>query len=321
MNNTRHNTKGITGSLPSERGFSLIEMMISVTIGMLIIAALVGVLTSNSRSAKSNDRTSELQSNGRYALDHLKREVRLASYRGYTWAEPTNPPTTAIAPPAGECLPAGGTAGSFATNIHQGIWGANDSNPFPGNCLNGRYASDDVLVVRRTGNQIATALTANTYYFRSSYAIGELFQGTAPPTIAGSPIANFPVLEYVYYIGTDDTDATLPALRRIALLTDGTMGDEMVVSRIERMQLQYGRATTDLNTQYYNADGITGSSIDPLPTDWDDVDSVRIWLLARNAQTEPGYTNTNTYVMGDQSYTPNDGFRRQLFTAVVQLRN
>jgi hypothetical protein len=51
------------------------------------------------------------------------------------------------------------------------------------------------------------------------------------------------------------------------------------------------------------------------------VNSVRIWLLARNARAETGYSNTNSYVMGDVTYTVNDSFRRQLFSAVVQLRN
>jgi hypothetical protein len=44
-------------------------------------------------------------------------------------------------------------------------------------------------------------------------------------------------------------------------------------------------------------------------------------LLARTAKVENGYSNTTSYAMGDQTYTVNDGFRRQLFTAVVQLRN
>jgi Tfp pilus assembly protein PilW len=279
------------------------------------------VLISNSNSAKTNNRTTELQSNGRYAMDHLKREVRLASYRGFTWAEPTTTLTHPPVPPAGECLPLGGTAGSFVQNIRQGIWGANDSNPFSGNCLNGRYTSDDVLVVRRVGNEIATALTANTIYFRSTYAIGEMWQGGVPPTVAGAPIADFPVQEYVYYIGQDDTTPTLPALRRIALLPNGTMGDEMIVSGVEHMQVQYGRATTDLNMQYHDANTIVGTSVDSLPTEWDQVDTVHIWLLVRNSTPEQGYANTSTYVMGDQNFTVNDNFRRQLLTMIIELRN
>jgi hypothetical protein len=49
---------------------------------------------------------------------------------------------------------------------------------------------------------------------------------------------------------------------------------------------------------------------------------MRIWLLARSATAEPGYVNTNSYLMGDQgAFVPGDGFRRQLFSTVVQLRN
>lgn len=326
----------------SERGFSLIEMMISITIGMLIIVALVGVLVSNSRTAKSNDRTSELQSNGRYALDHLTRGVRAASYRGFTWANPTVPLTTPIVAPTNECLEGGAPGGSFVTNIRQGIWGANDSNPYGGNCLAGdRYLSDDVLVLRHTGQPLpdadgvapyVPALKANTFYFESTFAYGEVFQGVTPPAMAGTLIADFPLHAYVYYIGKDDDDATLPALRRIALkgngdncngtaVTSALMCDEMVASLIEHMQLQFGYRGTNMLTQYHEANEVVGTSTDSQVTDWEAVNSVRIWLLARNAKAEPGYKDTNTYDMGDQHFRPNDGFRRQLFTAVVQLRN
>lgn len=307
-------------------GFSIVEMMISITIGLVIVAALVGVLASNSQNSKTNDRAAELQSNGRYALDHLRRELRHAGYRGYTWAEPS---TSTISGVTNECLD-GGAANSFVVNIRQGVWGA-DSNPYSANCLSGTspattYLRGDVLVIRRLANSPTATLAQNTVYFRSSYAAGQIFQGTIQPTtITGTPIDNFAVEEYVYYIGSDDNDVTVPALRRIALLPDGAMVDEILVSGIEHMQVQYGRTTTDLNTQYYDANMISGNSTDDAETpgyQWDDINTVRIWLLVRNSKKETGYTNTNSYNMGNLVYGPmNDNFGRQLFTTVVQLRN
>ncbi|BBI98331.1 type IV minor pilin protein PilW [Ferrigenium kumadai] len=314
--------------LPKSRfgvaGYSLVEMMVSITIGLVIVAALIGVLTSNSRSSKTNDRTAELQSNGRYALDHLRRELRHAGYRGYTWAEPNTPTITGI---TNECLD-GGAANSFVVNLRQGIWGA-DNNPYSANCLSGATAATirlrgDILVIRRLASApTATAdLTANTLYFRSAYAAGQVFQGTVEPSIPGTPVNNFALQEYVYYIGSDDNDTTVPALRRVALSSNGAMADEMVVSGIEHMQVQYGRTTSDLNTRYYDANAMTGKSTDSAQTEWDDINSVRIWLLARNAKPETGYSNTSSYAMGSVTYGPvSDNFRRQLFTAVVQLRN
>lgn len=320
MTTIRQQIKNMGRIRISERGFSLIEMMVSITIGLMIVAALVGVLASNSRSSKTNERTAELQSNGRYALDHLKRELRHAGYRGYTWAEPALP-SGAIAM-TGSVTECGGAGSGFVQNIRQGIWGDNDNNPFSSDCIDSGYLRGDMLVIRRVSSQPATALAADAFYFRSTYSAGEVFQGTTTPTgITGTPIASFALQEYVYYIGSDDNDAAVPALRRVALQADGSMVDEMVVSGVEHLQMQYGITTTDLNTQYYEADAITGTSTSTSPNDWDNVHSVRIWLLSRNAKAENGYVNTNTYEMGDQSYAVNDSFRRQLFTTVVQLRN
>ena len=136
------------------------------------------------------------------------------------------------------------------------------------------------------------------------------------------PLASFALQSYVYYISPFTVSATesprVPALYRVALLADGTMARELVASGIERMQVQYGQLTTAPTTQYVDALPGFATATD---TVWEQVNSVRIWLLARNATAEPGYVNSTTYPMGDRPFTAGDGFRRQLFTTVVQLRN
>ncbi|NOT65753.1 MAG: hypothetical protein HOP06_06990 [Methylotenera sp.] len=327
----------------SAAGFSLVELMVSITIGLIIILALTGVLIGNSTNSKTNERSSELQGNGRFALDHLKREIRHAGYRGNSWAEP-NIPTTTITPITNECLTTGAAAGAFVTNIRQGIWGSNNSNPFSANCLAAGRLRGDVLVIRRVGfAPLSGNSTTNMLYFRSSYSVGEVFRGTGAaatvgaPAISGTPQADFVLQEFIYFIGSDDYNATVPALRRITLKGNGedcngttlsavTMCNEMVISGIEHMHVQYGRLDTASNTRYYAGADIGGSSSDSPTTltsyAWDDVNSARVWLIARSANIEKGYSNTNSYVMGDLTYGPvSDGFRRQLFTTVVQLRN
>lgn len=308
-------------------GFSLIEMMISITIGLMVVAALAGVLTSNSRSSKTNERTAELQSNGRYALDHFKRELRHAGYRGYTPKAPESGGWTTPAI-ANEC----GTAGSFVKNIRQAVWGDNGNNPFSGDCISGvsapaTYRQGDVLVLRRAAgtptlaaSAVAGTPLANTIFLRSSYDSVSVQQGSALPAAVTPGTENFALQVYVYYIGSDDNDATVPALRRVAL-AGNAMVDELVVSGIEQIQLEYG-ITDAGSTRYFTANNISGSHSATGATDWDKVSSVRIWLLARNAKAETGYSNTNTYSLSNLVYGPvNDSFRRQVFTTVVQLRN
>jgi type IV pilus assembly protein PilW len=334
MHMTRlHCESVVSGKQLRQRGFTLIEMLISITIGLGILAGLVGVLASNASSSRSNDRTSELMTNGRYALNSMKQELREAGFRGYTWAEPLG--TAALGGIGNECLEVGAAAGSFISNIRQGVWGSNNVNPYAANCiLAANYAANtDVMVVRRLApTPTATAsLVANSLYFLTTYDRGQLFRGVVPPTFTGAaPLANFVFRTYVYYIRPWTVSAAenpqIPALVRLSLVPGGggnpNLTTELVASGIERMQVQYGRLTTTPDTQYLNTVAGASFSIDATqPTDWEEVNAVRIWLLARNATTEPGYNNTTTYAMGDQPFTPNDGFRRQLFTSVVQLRN
>ena len=319
-----------------ESGFTLIEMMIAITIGLGILAGLVGVLAANSNNARTNDRTSELMSNGRYALNSMKQELRQAGFRAYTWAEPTAP--GALGTLTNECLAAGETAGTFVSNIRQGVWGANNSNPFSASCIpSTSYATgNDVLVVRRVASPPtgcpdgSSPPCADTLYFQSSYSTGQVFRGATAPVFADglTPVASFPVQIYVYYISpftvSERETPLVPALYRVALLSDGSMSRELVASGIEHFQVQYGRLTVAVPATTQFSDTLTGSSVNTVASDWDNVESVRIWLLARNETAEPGYSNTNSYVMGDQTYdfaAAPDGFRRQLFSTVVQLRN
>lgn len=314
-----------------QAGFTLIELMISITIGLAILAALVGVLATSSSNAKTNDRTSELLSNGRFALDAMKKELREAGFRGYTWADPTT--ATGLGTVTNECLESGATASFFVSNLRQAVWGSNNTDPFTANCIPATdYVSGtDVLVVRRLGVVPATALAVGNLYFSSTYERGQVFLGTTRPGwyAAGMrPYGDFPLQTYVYFVSPYTVSATespkIPALFRVSL-NGTTMAKELVASGIERMQVQYGRRTTAPATQYLNAGTapLTQSSFTTDKTDWEDVNSVRIWILARGSTVEPGLNpSTTTYAMGDDSYTPpNDGFRRQLFTTIVQLRN
>lgn len=311
------------------QGFSLIELMISIAIGLMIIAGLVGVVTSNTRNSQTNDKTAELQESGRYAMTHLQTQLRHAGFRGYTWVAP-NPSTVTV---TNECLAGGAAAGTFVNKISQGVWGANDSNPFAANCLSSGYVQGDVLVIRRVATEALTSdpLVANNLYFRSTFTKGEMFKAAAsamattgdPQNVDGSPfgepLADFLVQQYVYYIGQGDCagggDPGQSALCRLALQGDAFV-KELVVNGIEQLQVEYGRTPFASNTtQYYPADQITSDA------DWEDVSSVRISLLSKNSKPEPGYVNSTAYSLGDWNNTFNDGFRRQLFTATVQVRN
>jgi len=49
--------------------------------------------------------------------------------------------------------------------------------------------------------------------------------------------------------------------------------------------------------------------------------AVKVYVLARSILPDNDYTNTNTYRLGDVEFTPNDNYRRMLFTSTVTLFN
>jgi type IV pilus assembly protein PilW len=305
------------------RGYSLVELMIASTIGLFLVGVVSAAFVASKSSEKSNSAGSEIATNGNYAMTVMRRDFLLAGFQGITWATPS-PISTAIGTVTNECLGAG-----FATNLRQNVWGANNSNPFSASCIPAaNYSTGDVVVIRHVSVDVTPvgSRNATTLYFRSSYERGEVYKGTTVP--AGqiyTPFFDYALETNVYYISPHTVSASespkVPALYRLTLGAGPAMTAQLVASNVEDMQVQYGRYTTDLNTRFYNANSISGLSTEALAGEWDDVTAVQIWLLVRGTLPEPGYTNTNTYTLGDRTVTVNDGYRREVMSAVVNLRN
>lgn len=315
------------------QGFTLIEMMIAIVIGLMILASLTSVAINSGKATKANDKTSELQSNGRYALDVLRRGIQHAGQSGLT------PPSGLAQAKIDKFFSiASGVSATddcstgFALKLEEPITGSNDSNPYTACIPTASYARGDIVVVRFADmtsfpavENVAPTVSQvgnGEIYYRSTYTNSGMYvQSGVVPAITGSPMQDQLMRTYVYYIGPNTSGADgIPALWRVGL-SGGAMSPELVAGGIENLQVQYGVVNTAGNTQYKNADTVTANS------EWPLVQSVRVWLLARNSNPEVGaaYSNTTSYSMGDVNYTPtvgtNDKFRRQLYTATVQLRN
>jgi type IV pilus assembly protein PilW len=295
------------------RGFTLVELMISMTIGLLIVAGLLSALVTSSSTGKTRERASAIQLNGRYAVDFLKRDLQHAGFLGITSLfapdEPVAFPVTNVCNPA--------TIGQISLRI----WGADD-NPYAGSCLPAnQYGGSDVLVVRRLSSNTVTApFLSSLIYYRSAYEGGTAFVGPTPPDFSGTnrqpPYQDYLLQESVYYISPYTNSASesprVPALYRLRLDSGPAMVPELIASGIEQMQVRYGVFASDGSARYVQASAVT---------DWDNVGSIEISLLVRSDALEPGYRNTTTYTLGDEDVTVNDGFRRQVFSSVIQLRN
>lgn len=297
------------------RGLSLIELMVAITIGLMLIAFMIRGFVASTGVSAVNSLVSEYQTNGRYALETLSREIRHSATSPLVWEAAQ----FAVSPTAAAIN--FGCGAGFTTLIKQGLTASNDSNPYAGTCLAAGsdriYARGDVLTLRRLGLTAVTSHSANVPYARTSYGAGKVFLGGETPTGLSPPTFDFPTVSDIYYINEFTNSAAespkVPALYRLTLSAGANpiMVPELVASNVEQFQLQFGVADAFGNVRYFNPNAVT---------DWPAVTSARVWLLLRASMPE-GDLASASYTMGDVTYTPADRFRRVVLSSTIQVRN
>ena len=89
----------MTHGLNSKKnGFTLIELMIAMVLGLILVAGVIQIFISNKQAYHVTDAHSRLQDNARFALEVLSRDVRSAGFSGCRAIEDMNIVTIANAP-------------------------------------------------------------------------------------------------------------------------------------------------------------------------------------------------------------------------------
>lgn len=293
---------------------SLIEVMIGLTLGLVLVAIVLRGFAITSGNAAVNSLVSEYQTNGRYALEVLKREVRHAGRSPLVW-EATQLDINATAAATDF-----GCGAGVATAVLDGVLASNDANPYGATCLasgsDRQYARGDVLTLRRLGLDPVTTYLANAPYARVSYGSGHVFLGGETPTPLPPPSFDYPLVNDVYFVNSFTTSASenpkVPALFRLRLGngSNPTPVPELVASNVEHMQWQFAIADGSGNLRFVNPSAVT---------DWSDVVSARVWLLVRASEPEAGHVSAS-YTLADVTYEPNDSFRRTVLSSTIYLR-
>ena len=68
-----------------QRGFTLVEIMVALTLGLLVLAGVIQVFLSTQQSARIQQAASRMQEDGRMAMALLSRYFRQAGYTTYPW--------------------------------------------------------------------------------------------------------------------------------------------------------------------------------------------------------------------------------------------
>ena len=78
-----------------QRGLTLVELMVALTIGLMVVVTIGYVYLGAARVFRSLDAASRIQDNVRYAFERISYDVRMAGFTGCSWrtqANTLNPP-------------------------------------------------------------------------------------------------------------------------------------------------------------------------------------------------------------------------------------
>ncbi|MCP4277377.1 MAG: prepilin-type N-terminal cleavage/methylation domain-containing protein [Gammaproteobacteria bacterium] len=320
----------------AQQGMTLIELMVSMVIGLFLILGAVTVYTQGRQNYQINEGISRLQENLRFSLNVIEPDVRLSGYWGLN-NRGQFVDTSAVAVICdGNDVSAWaldlGTAIEAVDNVQAADAGevSNDCSAFGG----GVVVDTDILILRHASGAGNVPLDNGTIQLQASVLDAVLFDDGNEPAVYSafdpSEVVTHNLVINAWYISQDSNSMDgVPSLRRRTLVGD-EMIDEEVIAGVENMQIQFG-IDTDLVAGGTIGDGSVDRYVDaedPLLIG-NNILSMRIWMLIRSPEEERGFTegragNWNGYIPLDSvldPIVPDDSFRRMQASKTIFLRN
>lgn len=325
----------------SQRGFTIVEVMVAMLLGLILMAGVVSVMVANKRSFNEQTEMSRLQENARFAVEFLTRDIRMAGYVGCS--HDITRVTNHLSINDKSLLNAGIAIEGIDANSSPTEWQPSGSTDNTGDMVAGTDAVT-VRFFRPTGHNLQSTMSAvsddidatsvdgiggNDVLAVSDCVSADIFQvtgvaGTNIEHAVGTMPAPTPDNSTADLTKPYDTDASLhhlyaaryyirsnpdniPALYRYIHTGSGFTSQELVAG-IENMQIMYGDSSS-----FAPADSVA---------DWDSVNSVKIGLLVRTEDKMGTDTDSNSYDVLDETIAAaNDRYRRKVFATTIKLRN
>ncbi|MCF8999578.1 prepilin-type N-terminal cleavage/methylation domain-containing protein [Acinetobacter nectaris] len=271
----------------SQKGFTLIELMVALTLGLIIIAAATMLLISAQRSLALQQSAAEIQNNANFAFDYIVKDLRSANYGNDGSA------INLTAPQAGVVLSTANVIGGIDANaMSRNAAGPSNVN-VQSDQLTIQYLPTPSQTFNCQGDQIKDFNTPiiERYFIRQDSSV---FNGETK----GNGLA------LVCEAGT----AT----------TIGTKAGQIIMPRADYMRVLLVVRQSNNNLQEIPVNTYTANS--------GDVVGVKVTVLARSTQRVSMTTALpTTFNIADQtvslSSTAPQGFLRDVITQTVAFRN
>lgn len=330
------------------RGLTLVELMIALTLGILLIGAVISVFIGTSQTYRTQEAMSKVQETGRFAVEILARDIRQVGFRG---ACMPGAEVNSLLDPNGT----GYDDELFDFETGSLVGWHQQAGPHAGS-MNGYVAGTDTLLIKKSSSMDAnpsgnTPENASTVNLNGPSGIAreqlvvisdaescDIFQNTASSnadTVTRgtanmapgnlNPGQNnlskrfddtsqmFRFEPRLYYVGASTADSDQNSLRRLDFGL-GSANDQELVTGVEDLRIRYGEDT--------NNDGRINSfrTADEV-ADWEAVRAVRVILIVNSTNTENVVDTPQQLAIDGGTWTAPDRRLYQVFTSTIGLRN
>ena len=281
---------GTQGRRPetSSQGFTLMELLVAMVISSIVIAAVYSSYYSQQKSYVVQEEVAVMQQNLRGGLIIMDRDIRMAGY---------DPGKTGAFGITDITLDADGNWRlQFQVDLDEDS--SVDGDETITYSLIDEGTDGDLDLARDDGGG-AQLLAENIEWLGLAYAYD--YDG-------GTPDGE---LDFDDSDGDGQRDANEPVIW--AVDTDGD-------NQLDRDLDTNGDGVIDENDDD-DENGFIDDKVLASPIPITAIRAVKIWVLARTDRSMRGYTDTNTYVVGDMVLTPGGSYRRRILTTNVRCRN
>jgi type IV pilus assembly protein PilW len=325
----------------AQKGFTLIELMLALTLGLLVSGIVITLYVNTARSLSQNERYAWMQENARYAMKVLSDDVSMADFWGRVIS--TDIISTTLAPPTGGC---GEDVDLFDSNTALMVNNYHESPPAthftPCAALSdNQVPNTDMLVLKRVEGSPtastfvdvmdsdgdtdvteiittgASGLSSGVVYLRSTSSSGSMIDDAAPGNAPGLGETDWRYIPRIYFVRDyyETLGDGIPSLCRLKIGGIDLGTSECLAEGVEDFHVQFGiDADTDGIVNQYTAT--------PTLAQAENVISARVYLLVRSIEPDPFFVNDTTYVLGDVTIpAANDGYYRRVYSTTIALRN
>ncbi len=278
-----------------QTGLSLVELMVGLALGLVLMVGVLQVFLASRQTYASNEAMSRLQENGRFALELIAANIRLAGYtdpRARLENGLSAPPIVAT---KDDCRNQPGFANMDAS-VAEKVCSSN-----------GNGSASDSL-----GIALQPPLVDGERLDCLGNAVYD--DDVDPPKV---------IINHFEIIPPDADNPTSSLGCRAWNITDGGPpgAPQRLVEGIDSLQVLYGiddaGGTSRSPTRYVSADNVP---------DWNDVLAIRIAVLANSVSTLTPAPQNRNYVLLDAAPLAaadlgNDNRARQIFSTTIQLKN